>query len=189
MSVKLNEDVKASIEAIEGTVYQSDIDTPRNNDPMWWRKMIFSLKTKKESLDQLTTIQNDILQKYQSEIEKKKADIEYMEGLLKNSLENSQFKTKTGGFKMDLFPDLGVAQIKKPTLVFKPSDDYKDFWLGKFKRVKQSEEFDKSTFNKFVKESCAYEDGQLIDKETGQIIEGIEVEERKNFSFVTPEGK
>ena len=169
-----------NITLIEGGLTDEEIENPKNHDLMWWRKILYRLKIQKQDLNQKESVKRQILQLHDASIEKKRGEIDYLEDLIKNNLEASPFKTKTGGFKIDHFPDIGTISLSKPSPKFTVTND--DYWIGKgyTRTIPEKTALDKKILTTHLK-SMMVRGGTVFDPETGEVMEGITVETTRTF--------
>ena len=169
-----------SLVLIEDPLKKADIESPKVNDLMWWRSILLSYKAQKEDISKREAVRDSILKIHDVEIEKKKTALVKQSDFIKNSLEASPFKTKTGGFKIDNFPEIGSIALDKVTHKFNVEDE--DYWksLGYTRTVPEKTEIDKTVLNNHLRQMVVH-GNTVIDPETGEVQPGIKVISSRTF--------
>lgn len=172
-----------TIDELEG-VGDEDIDNPKCNDPEWWRRVAYSYRKKDEQIKQLEFMRDKIVEKYNTLIKSRKQKLQNFETSIEIQLKESSFTTKTGGFKVDMFPDIGIFSLSKESLTFEVNDE--DYWIkkGYLRIIPEQNELDKKSLNKHLKTlSLDTDKGQIINKDTGEVMPGIVAIKKRSFQF------
>jgi len=172
-----------TIDELEDVV-DEDIDSSRFNDPEWWRRVAYRYKKNIEEIKELKFMRDKIVEKYDSLIQTRKQEFDGFGVFLEMQLQQSKFTTKSGGFKVDMFPDIGVFSLRKEALTFEVTDQ--DYWINKgFARVIPEEKrLDKKGVNEYLKSlNLDTEMGRVIDKSTGEVMPGVSAIKKRSFRF------
>lgn len=175
------------IEEIEGV---SDSDSEylskeftNPNDLNEWRKLIYKYKDKSKRLKELTQIKDNLIKKYDEAIEKKEWELEHLKTFMVHQLELSDFDTKSGGKKIDQFPDLGTFSVSKKIPKFETKDDQYFINMGFARTYPEEIKVDKKALNDFLKTCHITDDGKVVDSFSGEVFENITVKYDSRVSF------
>ncbi len=172
-----------TIDELEGVVDEKT-ENPRCNDPDWWRKVAYSYKKMDEEINQLKFLRDNILKKYDTLIQSRRQELENFRTFIEIQLQESDFTTKTGGFKINMFPDIGIFSLSKKSVTFEVNDE--SYWIKKgFSRViPEKKEIDKKSLNEHLKSlNLTIELNRVIDTDTGEIIPGVVAITKRSFQF------
>lgn len=173
------ENRKEIISKIEGL---NNLEGETPNDLNWWRKVLYRHKIELEEIREIEHVRDSIIEKYDSEIKKRRENIEFSRNLIETNIKGTKFRTKTGGYKIDQFPDIGTLSLSKERVNYVVNKE--DCFLEKgFSRViPERIEIDKKALNKYL-DTCHIEGEYLVDKETGEVIEGVSISKSRTFCF------
>lgn len=180
-------ELKEDIERIEGVSSQTpDFLSDAYKDPNnleTWRKILFSYKKQESRLVEIIEARDLVVSKYDLSIDKRKLELERLKAFMINQIEASKFNTKSGGKKVDHFPDIGVFSVSKKSPKFDVCDD--SYFINKgFSRVIPEEtKVDKNALNEYLKSCEITPAGIISDPKTGEVIENIMVKFESKVTF------
>jgi len=174
-TMKTREQLRDEFHAYTGE--DSDIsDDVKANDTGWWRRALYAYHKKLELLGFYELEKATMCYQYDTKIDKLRQERDEFKALLKATIQKSDFKTKAGGFSLNL-PDVGSISVSKTSEKSGFDDDLsilKSSELGQFFTEETVEKFDKRGASNWVKENTNLSPckAYFVDKD-GQRIEGI----------------
>lgn len=163
---------------------------PHPKDIAQFRKYLWARYFKIKKVMQLKELINTIIDKYSMKMKKEQEAIDQIEYILKISIQtNSDFRTKQGGYKVDI-PDIGTFGCSKPCQKFNPSEKLK---LKEEFLTQKEPVFSKALFNDWIKEKLksgefSVKNGNLVT-EAGKMVEDVEMIENVIWKFPNGEEK
>lgn len=163
---------------------------PHPKDIAQFRKYLWARHFKLKRVQQLKDLMASIAERYLLKIKKEQEAVDQIEYILKISIQtNSDFRTKQGGYKVDI-PDIGTFGCSKPCQKFNASEKLK---LKEEFLTQKEPVFSKSLFNDWIKEKLksgefSVKNGKLVT-EDGKVVEDVEVDESVIWKFPNREEK
>jgi hypothetical protein len=170
---------------------------PLGDDLEMWRKLLYRYSKEIKSYKELDAIRGEKIEEYDlkfkeiidkvvgpydDKLKKKREEIDRLKELIEGNLKHNSFKTKSGGYKIDQFPHIGTVSLSKEKISY-VFDDEKKFIDKGFKRVvPERVELDKMAAKEYLKK-CEIVNGELVDLETGEILNGVNIEYSRSFRF------
>lgn len=179
-----------TIKEIEGEIEQDSVFNP--NDLQAWRKRLWSFWYQKKKITETKKLRDSIIEEYDTEIEQQEEKLKNFELHLKEQLLQSEFKTKTGGFKIDQIAELPAFSLSKERISYLVNDEKE--WLQTFgKTIPEETKLDKESLNKHIEQNIdkgtyKIEGHSIIDTSTGEIVSSIDVQKKRTLKFDIEKG-
>ncbi len=152
----------------------------KENDPMWWRRALFAYSKKRRELKEFEEQRRIVLDKWDKAHSKRKEELSSFEAFLQSQLMASKYKTKTGGYKFDMAPDIGVISIDKPRTKYIKDNEY---WVEhpEFTREVVTKKVDTKAIDTYLSQFKVFGD-RVIDN-NGEVVPGVTVEQSNTFRY------
>jgi len=169
------------IQDVEGLDYENiQNEEGKQDDPKWWRRALYALNKKRQDLREFQEQKQLILDVWNKANNKRERGLASFEAFLQSQLKNSKYRTKTGGYKFDMAPDLGVISIHKPRTKFVKDEE---FWKTQPEFVEEifTTKLKNKDIDKYLAQFKIHE-GHVIDN-NGEVIPGVRVEYNPVFEY------